>query len=565
MIDESLEARQQYLRSEIIDQGFDPQDFSQFMATVRAGEDLDIEKWTMTDLQNVVQAYKSKIAELQQQPNQKEQITQKIPESNDINPSEYTFPQQPGTPEKIEKNDINNNPAETQKISEKSQEKNQTNITKSQSQTENIKKLPNATAEIQKKSSDKITQSFKNLVDPFESHEETIKCLKLSPNELTNRNDLFVTISNPRKINPGIFYSSYFQYTVTTSPLNYKVVRKLDDFTFLYNKLPLLYPGLYNPLLPSFEFGLKDDSPKKMSYIQNYMNAIVEHNFYRSLPIVYEFLTLAQADWNKKRIIYNNTKEVGSFSKMTNLKGEIHININKEQDTKAMKIKDDINKKSVVYDSLNAAIDDLLANLEKLSTSMNNVSSCFKDLRNTYRNNDLLSNIFNRLFTLTNIWSKDLLKQSDYFRVEIKQYFRYMSKENTAFLKIFDDFRLGRDDYKSKFEKVKKNLNKTKKDFDELNNIRQYYGYLLCNVNYEYQKLEERQAIRTWSKFLKYNDNKDIILQNFYNCIKLFNLKEEIPTETKKKDEKGKIQKKESENEIKDGKETDKNVQGTST
>ena len=543
MLDESIEAKQQYLRSEIMDQGFDPNDFSLFMSTMRAGEDLDIQEWSMTDLQNVVQAYKLRFAQLLQTQNQ--QTTQQIPTTN--NKIENGAPQQTET-QKKENNNVNGNPKEVQKIPEKNQ-------------TENVKKTANVNPETQKKIPEKTTQNVKNFGEPFDNYEEIIKCIKLNPNELTNRPDLYVTISNPQKINPGIFYSSYYQYNVKTLPLNYDVVRKLDDFTFLYAKLPSLYPGIYNPLLPSFEFGLKDDSPKKMLYIQNYMNAIVENNFYRSLPIIQEFLQISQDEWNKKRIIYNNTKEVNSFSKMTNLKGEIHASINKEQDTKAMKIKDDINKKNTAYENLNTAIDDLLVNIEKLSVSMKNVSNCFLELRNQYKDSDLLSNMYNRLFNLSKIWSNDLIKQRDYFRDEIKLYFRYIAKEDISFIKNFDEFRLGRDDYISKFNKVKKNLNRTKKDIDDLNNIKQYYGYLLCNVNYEFQKLEERQAIRTWSKFLKFNENKGIIMQNLYNCVKLFNVREEVPEETSKEGVKEKIEKKVAENNINNGKGTDKNGQ----
>ena len=562
MLEESIEEKQQYLRSEIIDQGFDPQEFGQFMATIREG-DLDLDKWTMSDLQNVVQNFKSKKSELPQQQNQQEQTIQQNSTTNNLNSSENVTSSQKENSPKKENNNIKNNETETKKKSEEIQDKTETNIPKSQSQIYSVKKSQNANSETQRNNSQYSNPKFKNLKDPFENHNELIKCIKLIPSELANRSDLYITISNPKKINPGIFSASYYQYNVKTSPVEYNVVRKLDDFTFLYSKLPLLYPELFNPLLQNFEFGLKDDSPKKMLYIQNYMNAIVENSFYRSLPIIQEFLQLPQESWNKKRINYNNIKQVSSFSKMTNLTGEINIVISKEQDTKAMKIKEDINKKTMAYDNLNSGLDDLQANIEKLSFSMKNVSNNFMELRNQYKNNDLLSDIFNRLFTLANIWSIDLMKQRDYFRDEIKYYFRYISKEDSSFLKNFDDFRLGRDDYKSQFEKLRNNVNRTQKDFNDLSKVRQYYGFLLCNLNQEFQKLEERQSIRTWSKFLKYNDNKDIIMQNYYNCIKLFNLKEEFPTKTKKNEENNKIETKENKNNIKDENEENKKGQVT--
>ena len=46
-------------------------------------------------------------------------------------------------------------------------------------------------------------------------------------------------------------------------------------------------------------------------------------------------------------------------------------------------------------------------------------------------------------------------------------------------------------------------------------------------VNNEYQNLLERQANRSLTQFLKYNENKNIILQDYNNCIKLFNINED--------------------------------------
>ena len=101
-----------------------------------------------------------------------------------------------------------------------------------------------------------------------------------------------------------------------------------------------------------------------------------------------------------------------------------------------------------------------------------------------------------------------------------------MSKENTSFLRKCEGFKAARDDYKSKYDKVKKMPNKTDKDLESVLKLRRDYGLQLAAINVEYQRLIERQADRALSQFLKYSKNKDVILQNFNNCIKLFNIKE---------------------------------------
>ena len=81
MSEENIEAKQQFLRSQIIDQGYNPDDFSTFMGTIKGEEGLNIESWSLEDLKLVVNQYKLKISELQ---GQQEQQTEKTNVSNEI-------------------------------------------------------------------------------------------------------------------------------------------------------------------------------------------------------------------------------------------------------------------------------------------------------------------------------------------------------------------------------------------------------------------------------------------------------------------------------------------------
>ena len=167
-MEEKIEQKQQYLRSEIIDQGYNPDDFSEFMGSIRGEENLDLQTWSLSELQNVVFQYKSKISDsIKQEQEQKEQnlAEQQMAENDELNKKNLE--------EQIKSNEF---------------------------------KFPN---------------------EPCEDYEQVIKAIKLTQNELNNNKDLFVSISSPVKVNPGFFSSSYYQYTVQTKPLNYKVVRKV--------------------------------------------------------------------------------------------------------------------------------------------------------------------------------------------------------------------------------------------------------------------------------------------------------------------------------------------------
>jgi sorting nexin-7/30/sorting nexin-8 len=371
------------------------------------------------------------------------------------------------------------------------------------------------------------SNDFKLPNEPFEEYEEIIKTEKLQNNELTEKNDLYVTVSNPVKVKDGFFSSCYYNYTVKTNPVGYSVVRRVSDFTFLYKALPIINCAVLNPILPQSEFGLKDDSPKKILFLQKYLNSLVENKFFRTLPIVLDFLSLSQKEWNKLRLEKYSNLKPPSLSKMPTLEGELHININKSEDNKGLKIKDEIKQKIEAYDAFNNAMDELISTIDKLSLCYKNLSKSLLDLSKSHKDNQILNEFFNRIFTLSRAWERDYLEEKNLLKDEFQYFFKYINMENISFAKKYEEFKFSRDEYKSKYDKVKKMQNKTKKDLNLIEYLRRNYGLELYMVNNEYQKLQERQANRCILQFMKYNDKKDIIFQNFNKCIKLFNMNEE--------------------------------------
>ena len=483
---DDLEAKQQYLRSEIINQGYNPEDFSTYMGNIRGEEGLNIENWTFSELQEVVSQFKSEFAQYQQQ--QQAEIQ-----------NEYS-------------NNLNN-----QNVEEVHEQQDIDYSIKDNTVPINKPFLNNSSS----------SKDFKFPNEPFEEYEEIIKTEKLQNNELTEKNDLYVTVLNPIKAKDGFFSSCYYKYTIKTNPVDYSVVRRDSDFTFLNKVLPIINSAVLSPILPQTELGLKEDSPKKILYLQKYLNSLVENKFFRTLPIVFDFLSLSQKEWNKLRLEKYSNLKPPSLSKMPTLEGELHININKSEDNKGLKIKDEINKKTEAYDCLNNAMDELLATIDKLSSCYRALAKSLLDLTKCHKDNQILSGFFNRLLNLTKTWARDYFEEGNFLKDEFKYFFKFINKENVSFLKKYDEFKSVRDEYKSKYEKVKKLPTRTQKDLNLINNLRRDYGLELLMVNNEYQKLIERQANRCTLQFMKYNNKKDVILQNFNKCVKLFNINEE--------------------------------------
>ena len=475
----SLEEKQQYLNSEIIQQNYDGNEFSAFISSIRGEQQVDLDTWSFEDLQAVVAQFKAQYQQNQAiQENQNEQNVNN--EEQNQNQTQEESQNQENSPENGEEQKIEKKPSSENDFPE-------------------------------------------NLLDPLTL---VIKTQHLQLNEISDNNDLFITISNPQRVKPGLLSIAYFQYDMETQPVGYKVVRKVSDYTFLYETLPLINCAVFNPILPHFEFGLKDDSPKKMLYIQNYMNSLIENKFFRTLPIVLEFLTLDQPKWNSKRTEYQKLKTL-PLSKMPTLEGELDVNINKEEDAKALKIKEEINKKTEALDAVNSTMDEILALYDKLNLLYNNLAKSFMDLEKAHENNQILNGFFNRLKSLSEIWSKDYTKQKELLKDDFKYFFKFINKENVSYLRKFEEFRVTREDYRIKYEKLKKLPVRQPKDLEVIKTLRVEYGMQLLMVNKEYHNLLERQAYRCLKQFMKYNENQQIILQDYENCRNLFNINQQ--------------------------------------
>ena len=371
---------------------------------------------------------------------------------------------------------------------------------------------------------------FKIFGEAFSDYEERINCQKLPINDLTNKKDLYIEIHSPEKIRPSGLSFSYYQYTIETSPIGYSVLRKLSDFELLNETIPKFNKGKFNPVLWNFPISLADDSEKKLLFLKFYLNSLIEDEYYKSLPIVFEFLSLSQEEWDKKAKVYQKMKEITNIEGMSNITGYFDIKISHEDDFKAMKIKEDIKKKDEIYKKLVDNMNELFPMMEKMSVYLKNISQNFLNLKNLYADgstySEALSNSFQQLNIIIKTWGEDYIKQRNFLLNQFKYFFKYIQKEVSSYLKNFEAFEDSKDDYKKKFEKLQKNKSPKQKDQESVKQYRNLYGFYLVNIIEEYNKLNERQGKRVNKQFFLYNKEKEIFFQDYDNFYRLFNFKE---------------------------------------
>ena len=103
-MEDSTEGKQNYLRENILDKGYDPNEFFEFLMNKRGEEAANLDVWTCSELENVVQEFilsrPSPNTFQQEQSNQEQDQYQyqqeQIPEQNYIQqePTEYQEEQQ---------------------------------------------------------------------------------------------------------------------------------------------------------------------------------------------------------------------------------------------------------------------------------------------------------------------------------------------------------------------------------------------------------------------------------------------------------------------------------------
>ena len=353
---------------------------------------------------------------------------------------------------------------------------------------------------------------FKIFGEAISNYEEIMNCEKLKENELTEREDLFIEIETPMKINPGGICFSYYQYTIKTNPIGYNVIRKLSDIELLYEIIPNYNKTKFNPLLPKFQLGLNDDSEKKLLFLRFYLNSLVEDPYYRSLPIVFDFFSLPQNEWNKKSKEYKKKKEIKDLEKMVNIEGSHYIKISNEEDFQAMRIKDNIKIKDEAYNKLNDDMDELLPIMEKMSVCLKNISQDLLNLKNIYydgnKSTEILGNCFEQLNLIIKEWGENYIKQRNYLKNEFKYFFKYINKELNSFLKNIELYENVKEEYEKKFMKFQKMPSPEEKDEENIIYLKKLYGLHLVHVIDEYKKLNERQGKRTNKKFISFIKEK---------------------------------------------------------
>ena len=172
-MDDSLEVKQEYLRTQILDKGYDADNFMAFLQEKKGEDGVDLSNWNISELKDAVTEFTSIYKPIESENN-----------SSDNN----------------NQNDIANNNIDN---------KNNNNI------------IDN--------NNDDLEPVNMDLIKNAQIKEYNI-CIKTEVTTLSTKKNIEISVGFPEKKEGGMFNKSYISYLVTTQPFNYQVRKDILIF-----------------------------------------------------------------------------------------------------------------------------------------------------------------------------------------------------------------------------------------------------------------------------------------------------------------------------------------------
>ena len=275
-MDNNQEEKQNYLRENILDKGYDTNEFVDFLKSKKGEEGADVANWTMEDLKEVVQEFINKA----KNPNENENKEENQPKENaQENPQIKTT-----------------SPATT----------NNTNT----------------------EFTGQKDEDFGIVIDDFAT------CQKAEAYELSKVQNIEIKIISYKKIDKGIFSKSYFTFLIETNPHNFKVYRRYSDFEWLKERLSIIFNTHILPRLSKKGKIVEERKiNRRMRDLEKFLNFLLKDTLIKNSKILFDFLSIEnEEDFHKMKKNYEKIKIPAEIKDINSLNGKVRINVNNNKE-----------------------------------------------------------------------------------------------------------------------------------------------------------------------------------------------------------------------------------------
>ena len=469
MNEKDQEEKQKYLRQNILDKGYDANEFIAFLESKKGEGASDISNWSKIDLYAVVQEFI--LVHRKDDSNSKPQTEQT---NTNINSNTNT-----NINTDINANiDININTNMNANIGTNINPNTITTFDNTDKNTQSQKMLSDYEI-IEDKSvikneminDKKEKMNSKNFVANDENFgmiiPDFIVCQKAEINALNNQENLEITVTDPQKVDNGFFSKAYINFLITTKPINLKVRRKHADFVWLRERLSVIFNLNVLPRLPrKGKVNGDNHINKRMRNLGRFLNYLLKDSLIKNSKIFYDFLAIEKdEDFEKQKKIYNKLKSPTEVRDVKTLDGKIKIQVTPESEKYFTKIKNNAMLNEAVLKQMNDTFK--LLKLE-MNATINRISSFFPmfdkliKIRKALPNN-IITQSYIQLKNIFSSWVDILKKQNNFFLKDVKEYLKLLGG-NYHHMKELAEYV---DEQKNYYRKISRNLITKKLDLYE--------------------------------------------------------------------------------------------------
>ena len=538
------EQKQNYLRENILDKGYEAEDFVTYLTSKKGDEGINLGNWSLEELKSVVQEYISNnpLNNKQEAENNINQanntipnnlvqnpiLTQNINNINNLNNIDTNSP--PGLnpyqyPNILLNNGMmNNNMININNINNMNLDPNLLNS----NLTNNIN---SGNVFLPKDENDNLINSQGEQTDIYGiTNTETIYCLFSEKNELAKHDNVKIEIALGEK-KPGTFFSKAYQtYIITVPKLNLKVSRRYSDFEWLRQILVYIFSSSVIPPIPK-KNKLGGDRfneeflEKRTRTLEKFLNLLLEDPNIKSSQLFYEFLSIEELNkfYDMKKH-YNHYKLPQTLKEYKTLNGQLDIKVDDSREIFYQNIKDQTEINQELLSKLNKQFKLINNEMNMVVLRLEEISKTCEELflhSVKYNENDDIKISYYELNEMFKHWSTALKKQNTLTYINIREYFKFSKNV----IKSMRDLTNSVDNCKQAYYKSKRNLISKKEDLfrkgditkwdlgpnkninaqdksialpnmlaNETNsviNLKQIYGYYLNSVNNEFERMEK--------------------------------------------------------------------------
>ena len=453
---DSEEEKQNYLRENILEKGYDAENFVLFLTEKKGDEGVNLSYWSLEELKYLVKEYimaHPKIGEnnIQTTPQIQEQnqiINQNINSNNNMNNNNnLNMNMNMNMGMNMNNNLINNNI---------NTDNNTMTINNNMIQNNNVNNMNyNQEGGVNGEDESKDIYGLTNL--------DIVLCSVSEKSELSKYENIQIEMTMGEKV-PGTFFSkAYMTYIITTSPLNFKVRRRYSDFEWLRSNLLNFYSSNVIPPIPKKNKlgGDRFDElflVKRMRSLEKFLISLLNDPIIKYSQLLYDFLSIEEeSKFNNKKKYYSNYKLPTNLRDFKSPNGKLDITINDEREIFYQNIKDNTELNEELLTKLNKNIKSLSFEMNTVFTRMDEISKICEDLfinSVKYYDVDNIKISYYQLKDMFKDWSSALKKQCVIVNVNIREYFKYI--KNT--FKSMKDMINIVDNYKINYYKSKRNL-----------------------------------------------------------------------------------------------------------